>query len=376
MSAPSTTDPAPSAQPAFPALDPIQAEAADLLTDLHRTLSETPHEPGATTRLLGLLRPRRSRPRSAAVAGVYLWGGVGRGKTYLMDWFVDELPLPGKRRLHFHHFMRAVHGAMARLPKTPDPLEVVAERWRAEVRVLCLDELVVTDIADAMILHRLLHALIRRGITLVTTSNTRPRELYRSGLQRAAFLPAIDLIERHTRVFELDAGTDYRQRALEQTGVWLAAEPDDTAMAACFERLTGGHAEPLEGLYVNGRALAVRRLGTDVVWVDFDALCASPRSTSDYIEIARDYHSLLLSGLPALTPANEAAARRFVHLVDELYDQRVRLVVCADVPLERLYPGGIHDFPGERLLSRLTEMRSHDYLAGSRAARDGSAGLP
>lgn len=298
--------------------------------------------------------------------GLYLWGGVGRGKTFLMDWFFDTLPLAPKRRLHFHHFMRGIHDAMTHLPKQPDPLEVVADQWRREVRLLCLDELVVTDIADAMILHRLLRALFSRGLILVTTSNSHPQDLYRNGLQRALFLPAIDLIERHTRVFELDGGSDYRLRALRKGGVYFDPKSGEGQLADCFARLTGGHAESAGQISLNGRAFPVRRLGTDVIWFDFDALCGTPRSVSDYIEIAREYHTLLLSGVPVLSPEREAPARRFVHLVDELYDQRVKLVLWAETPVERLYRGGIPQFPHERLLSRLIEMQSSDYLAASR----------
>jgi cell division protein ZapE len=283
-----------------------------------------------------------------------------------MDWFFDALPVSDKRRLHFHHFMRGIHDAMARLPKQPDPLEVVADQWRCAVRVLCLDEFVVTDIADAMILHRLLRALFSRGLTLVTTSNSHPRDLYRNGLQRALFLPAIALLERHTKVFELDGGSDYRLRALTLAGVYFGRDSGEAQLADCFDQLTGGHVEAGGPLALNGRTFPVRRLGTDVIWCDFDALCGTPRSVSDYIEIAREYHTLLLSGVPLLTPAREAAARRFVHLVDELYDQRVKLVLWAEAPVEALYPGGISQFPHERLLSRLIEMQSSDYLAASR----------
>jgi cell division protein ZapE len=344
----------------FPALDAAQAEAANLLFALHQRIAVEPDDPGP-----GLLRRLLGRGSHTVepVLGVYLWGGVGRGKTYLMDWFVDELPLPGKRRLHFHHFMRAVHQAMAGLPRTPDPLEVVADQWRQDVRVLCLDEFVVTDIADAMILHRLLRALFGRGMTLVTTSNTHPQDLYRNGLQHALFRPAIELLERHTRVLKLDGGVDYRLRTLTEAGVWLDASRGDGPMAARFRRLTGGHAEHVLEFSANGRIFPVRGLGTDVVWFDFEDLCGSPRSAADYIEIAREYHTVLLSNLPRLTPANEAAARRLVHLIDELYDQRVKLVVSAEVALDQLYAGGLHDFPQERLLSRLTEMQSTGYLA-------------
>ena len=245
---------------------------------------------------------------------------------------------------------------------------VVAEQWRREVRVLCLDELAVTDIADAMILHRLLKALLARGITLVTTSNMRPRDLYPNGLQRALFLPAIDLLERHTRVFELDGGVDYRLRTLTSGGVYRVTPDGEGGLAEYFDRLAGGHVEQAVRFSVNGRSFPVRRLGCDVVWFDFDALCGTPRSTSDYIEIAREYHTVLLSGVPRLAADREAAARRFVHLVDELYDQRVKLVIGATVPLSELYPGGLLQFPHERLLSRLVEMQSTDYLAAARSA--------
>jgi cell division protein ZapE len=342
-------------------LDPAQGEAARLLLDLHTRLAHPPR--GGRQ---GRLRLPWSRP-IALVDGLYLWGGVGRGKTYLMDWFAESLPLPGKRRLHFHHFMRDIHDAMARLPKQPDPLDRVAEQWREDVRVLCLDELAVTDIADAMILHRLLRAFLVRKITIVTTSNMRPRDLYPNGLQRALFLPAIDLLERHTRVFELDGGVDYRLRTLTSGGVYRVTPDGEGGLAEYFNRLAGGHVDPAVRFSVNGRSFPVRRLGGDAIWFDFDALCATARCASDYIEIAREYHTVLLSGVPRLAPERDAAARRFVHLVDELYDQRVKLVIGATVPLQELYAGGLIQFPHERLLSRLIEMQSTDYLAAARS---------
>jgi cell division protein ZapE len=348
--------------------DAAQAEAAHLLLDLHRRIEAAPacRPPGG---LFGRLRSRL-KPPPDPVPGIYLWGGVGRGKTYLMDWFVDELPLPGKRRVHFHHFMREVHDELAGLPRQPDPLEVLAERRCRETRVLCLDEFVVTDITDAMLLYGLLRAFFARGLTLVTTSNTQPRELYRNGLQRQLFAPAIELLERHTRVFELDGGSDYRLRTLTAAGVYFDTANDgaDAALADCFERLTGGHREQADALEINGRSVPVRKLGTDVVWFDFQVLCGGPRATADYIEIAREYHTLLLSDVPILTPREDAAARRFLHLVDELYDRRVKLILSAAAPLDGLYPGGLHDFAHERLVSRLTEMQSREYLAA--AGRD------
>jgi cell division protein ZapE len=350
--------------PPFVPFDPAQAEAARLLADLHRRLAATPPIPRPTG-WVGRLRARFSTPLQP-VTGLYLWGGVGRGKTHLMDWFAD-LPLPGKRRVHFHHFMREVHQELAGLPRQPDPLEVLAERRSREHRVLCLDEFVVTDITDAMLLYGLLRALFTRGVTLVTTSNAAPRTLYRNGLQRDRFLPAIDLLEHHTRVHELTGGPDYRLRALTAAGVWfVTGETDaDATLAECFERLAGGHEERTPVMAVNGREVPVRRLASNVGWFEFDVLCGGPRATADYIEIARELGTLILSGVPVLTPARDAAARRFLHLVDELYDRRVKLIVSAQAPPAGLVTGELRDFPGERLVSRLTEMQSREYLAAA-----------
>jgi cell division protein ZapE len=356
---------APNAQPDLVPFDPAQAEAAALLRDLRQALLADP-PPRPRPRLLGGWRPRR-RALTAPVRGLYLWGGVGRGKTHLMDWFVDSLPPAGKRRVHFHHFMHGIHAAMAGLPKQPDPLEVLAEREAAQTRVLCLDEFVVSDITDAMILYGLLRGLFSRGLTLVTTSNTPPHSLYRNGIQRQRFVPAIELLEQHTRVFELDGGTDYRLRTLAAAGVFFVTGEGrgDADLAACFRRLAGGPAVGERAYNVNGRDIPVRGLVGDVVWFDFDALCAGPRATADYIEIAREFHTVLLSGVPVLTPRHDAAARRLLHLVDELYDRRVKLVLCAAAPVQELYPGGLHDFAHARLLSRLVEMQSLEYLASA-----------
>ncbi|MBK1717589.1 cell division protein ZapE [Thiocystis violacea] len=345
--------------------DSAQREAGERLLALHRRLLREPPGQAARPGWLGRIKARLSGP-PVPVRGLYLWGGVGRGKTYLMDWFVEGLELPGKRRVHFHHFMRDIHAVMSRLPKQPDPLEVVADRLCEEVRVLCLDEFLVTDITDAMLLHGLLKALFARGLTLVTTANTPPDGLYRNGLQRPLFLPAIALLKQHTQVFELDGGVDYRLRALTSGGVLFeAGEEGDRRLAEYFARLTGGHAAAAESILVNGRSIPVRGLGMDVIWLDFAALCETARSASDYIEIASEYHTLLISGVPRLGPRQEAAARRFLHLVDELYDQRVKLVMSTAAPVEQLYAGGLVEFAHERLLSRLIEMQSTEYLAAA-----------
>ena len=360
----------------FAAYDPVQAEAARRLAALHVVLLARP--PRAVASGPGLLGRIRSRiggaaPEITPVKGLYLWGGVGRGKTYLMDWFAEALPLPGKRRLHFPHFMRAPPEGLAGLPRQPDPLELVAERLCQDLRVLCLDEFVVTDITDATLLHGLLRAFFRRGVTLVTTSNTPPDLLYLNGLQRPLFLPAIALLKEHTQVFELDGGEDYRLRTLREEGVYHHAGEGDaeTHLEAAFRRLLGGHHEDPPLLHVNGRDIPARRLGPDLAWFDFEVLCGGPRATADYIEIAREFHTILLSGVPCLTLGQDAAARRFLHLVDELYDRRVKLILSAAVPLEELYSGQLHDFAHERLISRLVEMQSTAYLAAGTRDREG-----
>lgn len=353
--------------PGFQPLDAAQRDASALFLALHQELLEA--VPAKSRRgLVGRLARRFAGP-DVPVPGLYLWGGVGRGKTYLMDWFVEDLALPAKRRVHFHHFMRDIHARMSRLPRQPNPLEVIAQGLCEEVRVLCLDELLVTDITDAMLLHGLLKALFARGLTLVTTANTPPEDLYLNGLQRQQFLPAIDLLKRHTQVFELHGGVDYRLRALTGTGVLFVEEGGlggaDEPLKPYFDRLTGGH-RVASGLYtVNGRSFPVRRRGADVIWFDFDVLCGSARSVPDYIEIAREFHTVLLSGVPVLAHRHEAAARRFVHLVDVFYDQGVKLILTTAAPIDRLCPGDLIDFPHERLLSRLAEMQSEAYLAAS-----------
>ena len=279
-----------------------------------------------------------------------------------MDWFADGLPSAGKRRVHFHHFMRDVHDG---LPRQPDPLEVLAERLSRDTRVLCLDEFIVHDIADAMILSGLLKGLFHRGVTLITTSNTLPDDLYRNGLQRQRFVPAIDLLKRHTRVFELAGDTDYRLQRLSRAGCYFpTSQPDaDASLAGYFETIAGAHLEAADAILIDDREIAVRRLGKDVVWFDFAELCDKPRSTAIYLEIAQEYHTVLVSDVPVLSAARDAAARRFLHLVDAFYDRKVKLILSAAAPLDGLYTGELHDFAFERMRSRLTQMQTHDYLA-------------
>lgn len=306
----------------------------------------------------------RMRRRAPYVKGLYLWGGVGRGKTWLMDLFYDSLPQQKKQRLHFHRFMQRVHQELRAQGNVQDPLPRIAARWANDCRVLCLDEFFVSDIADAMLLGGLLEQFFSQGITLVTTSNIEPDGLYRDGLQRAKFLPAIELIKKQTNVLELRGVTDFRLRILEQSKIYHhpLGEPAERSMLKAFERMAA-ECELNHDLDINGRNFHARRRGDGVIWFDFQELCAKPRGSIDYIEIARAFNTVLLGGIPQLgeTQANEA--RRFITLVDEFYDRNVKLLITAAVPLQDLYTGRKLAFEFERTRSRLTEMQSHEYLA-------------
>lgn len=302
--------------------------------------------------------------------GLYLWGPVGRGKTMLMDGFVAALPEGVARRVHFHHFMLDVHARLTALGEIRDPLPRVAEAIAAQARIVCLDEFMVTDIGDAMILAGLLEALFARGVALVTTSNTPPAELYRNGLQRARFLPAIDLIERHCQVLELASPHDWRLRALTRAPVYLTpvTAHAEAELARLFDELAQGRVQDDVDLHLNDRVLHARRVCPHAAWFDFAALCDGPYGSADYIELAQTYPALLVSGLPQFTPYSEDAAQRFVHLVDELYDRRVKLAVTAQVPTVELYDGKRLRGEFARTESRLIEMQSREYLAESHRA--------
>ena len=297
--------------------------------------------------------------------GLYLWGGVGRGKTFLMDLFVESLPDGLAKRLHFHRFMNSVHTQLTALQGTESPLEVIADRLAREVRVLCFDECFVSDITDAMVLGTLFDALFRRGVALVTTSNIPPNELYKDGLQRDRFLPAIALIETHCEVFNLDSGTDYRLRTLENAKLFHTP-CDSKAIDAIWESVVAlaPEATRSEGasLEINRRQLPVRFVAEDVVWFDFDVICGYGRAVPDYIEIARMFHTVVLTGIPRLDAAGDDVTRRFLHLVDEFYDRSVKLIVAADVSLSALYSSGRLAFEMNRCGSRLQEMQSVEYL--------------
>ena len=303
--------------------------------------------------------------------GVYMYGGVGRGKSFLLDCFFAAVPIKRKTRLHFHEFMREVHRELMALQGTADPLDVLARRIAKRFRLLCFDEFHVADITDAMILHRLLRALFNQGVGFVTTSNFKPGELYPNGLHRDRILPAIALLDEHLEVINVDNGTDYRERTLEQLKLYHAplGASAQAALTDAFECLAESPDDDPH-LQIEGRTVDARRRAGGVVWFDFRTLCGGPRSQNDYLEIASRFHTLLLSDVPALTPRMAAEARRFTLLIDVLYDRRVKLVMSAAVPARDLYTAGalLHEFA--RTVSRLLEMQSSQYLALERRLVD------
>ena len=327
----------------------------------------------------GDYKARRSNALTKLIArppiprGVYMWGGVGRGKSFLMDCFFNAVPLQRKTRLHFHEFMREVHRELAEMHGTSDPLLHLGKSMSLRFRLVCLDEFHVADITDAMILHRLLESLFAHRVSIVTTSNFPPDGLYPNGLHRDRILPAIELLKERLEVVNVDGGTDYRQSTLQDVELYhtpLGADAD-TAMESAFERLAEARDEsPL--LRIEHREIRARRRAGGVVWFDFRQLCGGPRSQNDYLELASQFHTLLLSGVPQMSPRMASEARRFTWLVDVLYDRRVKLIVSAEVEPEALYTEGplVHEFP--RTVSRLREMRSTEFLAEARRVVDTS----
>jgi cell division protein ZapE len=306
--------------------------------------------------------PEKPQP---PVKGLYFWGGVGRGKTYLVDTFFDALPFERKLRLHFHRFMRRVHADLRRLQGEKNPLDIVADQFSEEVAVLCFDEFFVSDIGDAIILGSLMGKLFERGVSLVATSNIVPDRLYEDGLQRARFVPAIELIKIHTDVINVDSGVDYRLRVLEKAEIfhWPLDAGADASLERSFASLAQDHVHVGEIIEINGRPIQTRQWAEGVLWCDFRALCDGPRSQNDYIEIACEYHTVLLSNVPGLGEKIDDQAKRFINLVDEFYDRNVKLILSSERPVEELYSGGGLSFEFRRTRSRLLEMQSREYLS-------------
>lgn len=307
----------------------------------------------------------RRRRRPEPVRGLYIYGDVGRGKTYLMDLFHERLAERRKLRKHFHSFMKNVHDALAALPDQADPLDTVARDIAGSYRVICFDEFFVSDIADAMLLGNLFKALFANGVTLVATSNVAPDELYRDGLQRARFLPAIEALKQHCEILRTDGPADYRLRVLKASDAYRTPLNDQTlsALNADYAQLVPNSSMGPGHLPVNGRPIAFVKRGPSVGWFTFDAVCRGPRGTLDYIELARFFSTLIVSDVPQLTATMENEARRFIALIDELYDRRVNLMLSAAVPLDELYVGDKLSFEFRRTVSRLREMQGEEYLA-------------
>src|SRR5574343_1033900 len=337
--------------------DEAQTRAAKALQALYSNLLAFKVNRNSTfKRLLSPSKPPK---------GVYFWGGVGRGKSFLMDCFYDSVPYRRKKRIHFHAFMQQIHRDLDKYKGEADPMLKVAEQVAKEVRLLCFDEFHVSDIADAMILGRLMDGLFAQGVILVMTSNYPPDMLYPNGLHRESFLPTIALLNKHLDVFEVEAGIDYRLRALEQVEIYH--HPADASaekkmleyfkMVAVEEGKRGGHIEVL------ARNIDTVRRGHGVIWFDFKTLCGGPRSQNDYLEIARGYHTVLLSHIPKMTVHQASEARRFTWLVDVFYDHKVKLIGTAGGAAEDLYTEGTQASEFKRTVSRLTEMHSQEYLA-------------
>lgn len=347
--------------------DNVQQEAVNRLDIIFQELT-APTRPALQesgliarfSKFLGKREPTESTP----VRGLYMWGGVGRGKTWLMDLFYHSLPGTRKQRLHFHRFMLRVHEELTALQGQSDPLEVIADRFKAETDVLCFDEFFVSDITDAMLLGGLMKALFARGITLVATSNIPPDDLYRNGLQRARFLPAIEAIKQYCDIMNVDAGVDYRLRTLTQAHLWLSPLNDETQrqMDTLWLALAGSKSEHAPTLEINHRPMQTLAVENQTLAVSFTTLCVDARSQHDYIALSRLFHTVLLSDVPVMTSLMESEARRFIALVDEFYERHVKLVVSAAVPLYEIYRGERLKFEFQRCLSRLQEMQSEEYL--------------
>lgn len=341
--------------------DVAQAQAVNQLQDLYDRLIEREiNRRGLTARLRRAFGEKKEPEQ-----GLYFWGGVGRGKTYLVDVFYESLPFEAKLRVHFHRFMQRVHRELTALAGEKNPLEQVAAGIAAEARVICFDEFFVSDIADAMILAGLMTALFQRGVTLVATSNIEPCNLYKDGLQRARFLPAIKLIETYTAVVNVDSGVDYRLRTLEQVELWhtpLNAQ-SELALIGDFNALSAGMTPTSATIEINNRTIAMQAMVEGMAIIGFDELCQQPRSSSDFIELARIFHTVLMPGIKVMSSHQEDVARRFVNLVDEFYDRSVKLIVTAETAPEALYEGNLLGFEFRRTLSRLQEMQSREYLA-------------
>ena len=345
--------------------DAAQENAVKHLQRLYEELQNKPVAVTGFKKVLNRWKKVYAKQEVKPIQGVYFWGGVGRGKTYLVDTFYDCLPFENKMRVHFHRFMHRVHQELKALTGQSDPLKIIAKKFAQETQIICFDEFFVSDITDAMILGTLFEELFAHNVTLVATSNIIPDDLYRNGLQRERFLPAIKLINEHTTVVNVDSGVDYRLRTLEQAEIYhypLDKQATEN-LQRYFTQLAPDEGEKNTDIEINNRSLSVVEVADGVVHFEFSILCESARSQSDYMEISRLYHTVLLANVKQMGADTDDSSRRFIALVDEFYERNVKLIISAEVAMESLYPEGRLSFEFKRCLSRLQEMQSHDYLA-------------
>ncbi|PCI61265.1 MAG: cell division protein ZapE [Gammaproteobacteria bacterium] len=345
--------------------DAAQENAVKHLQHLYEELQNKPLPVTGFKKVLNRWKRVVSKPEQKMIKGVYFWGGVGRGKTYLVDTFYDSLPFENKMRVHFHRFMHRVHQELKTLTGQADPLKIIATRFADETCIICFDEFFVSDITDAMILGTLFEQLFAHNVTLVATSNIIPDKLYWNGLQRVRFLPAIALINKHTKVVNVDSGVDYRLRTLEQAEIYHYPldEQAQLNLIQYFNQLASEEGKQNTEIEINNRQLTTIVVADGVVYFDFSVLCESARSQNDYMEISREFHTVLLANVKQMNANCDDSTRRFIALVDEFYERNVKLIISAEVALEELYLDGRLQFEFKRCLSRLQEMQSHDYLA-------------
>lgn len=345
--------------------DAAQENAVKNLQRLYECLQNKPLPVTGFKKVLNRWKRVVAKSESKPIQGIYFWGGVGRGKTYLVDTFYDCLPFKNKMRVHFHRFMHRVHQELESLTGQSDPLKIIAKRFAEETCIICFDEFFVSDITDAMILGTLFEELFVHNVTLVATSNIIPDDLYRNGLQRARFIPAIKLINEHCDVINVDSGIDYRLRTLEQAEIYHSPLDDKASdnLNKYFEQLSVEAGKKNRAIEINNRQLSTIQESDGVVHFEFSELCESARSQNDYMELSRLYHTVLMANVTQMHVDCDDSARRFIALIDEFYERNVKLIISADVVMEELYLNGSLVFEFKRCLSRLQEMQSHDYLA-------------
>lgn len=347
--------------------DAAQKKAALKLQALAHALSHRRHD--SMIHSLRRLSPLKQL-RTETIHGLYLWGGVGRGKTWLMNLFYEQLDIKEKKRVHFHHFMLDIHAQLGALKKQKNPLQQIARELAKKLRVICIDEFIVTNITDAMILSELLSALFKYQVCLVVTSNRVPDNLYLNGLQRERFLPAIELIKTHTEVFHLDSGVDHRSSLLELADVYYYPIEQTTGQKI-QQRMLELAITPVEEdkvLTILNREIKTVRCSDEIAWFDFETICTTPRAAQDYIVIAQQYSTVIITNIPVLDEHSDDKARRFIYLIDELYDRNVKLIASASTEPEKIYRGNMLEFAFHRTSSRLIEMRSHQYLSKTHRA--------